>query len=71
MEAKDKGRRTFLIFVGIGSILWLFVTLAVLFEVARSPADHVELGLGLLAIWIVLIVFAAVARLTESMGEHR
>ena len=66
----DKGRRTFLLFVWTGSILWLLVTVTALLEVARSPSDHVGLALGLLAIWLLLVVFAALTRLTENIGGH-
>ncbi len=56
------------IFIVIGVILWLAVTVAMIGVVLQSPAEHVDLAIGLVLIWILLLVFAAASRLTERIG---
>lgn len=59
--------RSALFFLGAGVVLWTVVTAASLVTMVATPGDHSGLALGLLMIWVVLIVFAALARVTEHI----
>lgn len=60
------------LFVWVGVVLWLVVTAAALALVIQSPREHLDLALGVFLIWVVLVVFAAFARVTEYIGPgHR
>ena len=66
----DVQPRSFLIFLVGGVVAWILVTAAVLVEVIQSPAEHLELALGILLIWVVLVIFAAFSRVTEYRGRR-
>ena len=57
------------ILVVVGVAAWTVVTAAALIEVVQAPAEHLDLALGILLIWVVLIVFAAFSRVTEAIGR--
>ncbi len=61
MHARPPGVPIFLV---LGSILWIAVTIAVLAVIAADPARHSDLAIGLGLIWLALIAFAAVERWT-------
>lgn len=60
--------RSALFFLAVGVVLWTVITAASLVTIVVTPGDHSGLALGLLLIWVVLIVFAAFARVTEHIG---
>lgn len=63
--------RSLPIFVWVGVVLWLVVTVASLTAVIQSPADHVGLAVFLVLIWLLLFGLAAMTRLTEWIGKPR
>lgn len=57
------------LFILVGTTLWLVVTVVALAQVAEAPAEHQDLAVGLLLIWVILAVFALVGpRITEHLG---
>ena len=55
------------LFIVVATGLWLLVTVVALVEVVGAPAEHRDLALGLLGIWVLLLVLALASRLTERL----
>jgi hypothetical protein len=62
--------RSALVFIWVGAVLWLLVTVGVLIVVIQSPDEHSGLALGLFLIWVALIAFVAFARVTDYLGRR-
>lgn len=61
MQARPPGVRIFII---LGGIVWIGVTIAAVVSVINAPAENVGLAIGIGLIWLVLLAFAAVERWT-------
>lgn len=51
-------------------MLWVVVTVAAAVTVIQAPGDNVALAIGLILIWVVLVAFAAMSRVTERIGRR-
>ena len=61
--------RSLPIFVVVGAVVWILVTVAVLIDVIQSPGEHVDLAIGVFLLWVAILVLVAMGRLTEHIDR--
>jgi membrane protein DedA with SNARE-associated domain len=59
------------IFVVVGVVLWLVVTVVAAVAVLQAPSEHVGLAIFMVLSWIALIAFAGMSRVLEWIGRPR
>ena len=57
------------IFILVGALVWLVVTVAAVVSVIQAPAENAGLGIGIALLWVALLVFAGVERWTGGRGR--
>ncbi|HJW21553.1 MAG TPA: hypothetical protein VJ506_03900 [Candidatus Limnocylindrales bacterium] len=58
------------IFIVVGAVAWVALTIGAAVVVIQSPEKNAGLGLGLVLIWVVLLVFAGVERWTGGRAAR-
>ena len=61
MQARPPGVPIFII---LGAIVWIGVTIAAVVSVIQAPAENIGLAIGIVLIWLVVLAFAAIERWT-------
>lgn len=61
MQARPPGVPIFII---LGAIVWIGITIAVVVRVIQSPAENVGMAIGIVLIWLVVLAFAVIERWT-------
>ena len=61
MQARPPGVPIFII---LGAIVWIGITIAVVVSVIQSPAENVGMAIGIVLIWLVVLAFAIFERWT-------
>lgn len=61
MQARPPGVPIFII---LGAIVWIGITIAVVVSVIQSPAENVGMAIGIVLIWLVVLAFAVIERWT-------
>ena len=62
--------RSFQIFLVVGTVVWVVLTIAAAVAVIQSPEKNAGLGLGLVLIWVVLLAYAGVERWTGGRATR-
>lgn len=58
------------IFLVVGAVAWVALSIAAAVAVIQSPQENAGLGLGLVLIWVVLVAFAGVERWTGGRAAR-
>ena len=61
MQARPPGVPIFII---LGAIVWIGITIAVVVSVIQSPAENVGMAIGIVLIWLVVLAFVVIERWT-------